>query len=171
MPRYRPETAEAKAKHLIKSYTECNLNQSRLAKREGVSQSAINQRLTHTPGAKKTLQDVINQNLQKAGTTAFKIYKVNDKQLKATRTISAVVSPDGKQKDANGQTCDFVEVPDWNAIDKAVTRSLNLMGHLKQANGNGKTESPGETHIVIIYPESKKEEPQGISGNQIRINA
>lgn len=147
MPKYKPETARAKAKYLAKACIKNRLNQSALARKEGVSHQAINQRFTHTPGAQKTLQDIIDRSLQRAGTTLTKVYKRNDQQLSATRVISAMVSPDGKDKDANGQSCDFIDVPDWNARDKAIDRSLNLYGHIKQANGNGK----GASIVQIFY--------------------
>jgi hypothetical protein len=145
MPKLRPETARARASKIIKDYSEAGFNQSRLAEKKGVSQANISQCLNRLP-VKKTLQDIINENLKKAGTTLRKVYRINDEQLSATRTISAVISPDGKQKDANGQSCDFVEVPDWIARDKALDRTFVLMGHIKHTNGNGK----GGVSAIII---------------------
>jgi len=174
MPKYKPETAALKAKNLIKPYLKAGLNQHRLAAMEGVSQSAINQRLKH-PAVQKELQKVIDRNLRKAGITYSKVYKRLDEQLDATRTISAVVSPDGKDMDANGQTCDFVEVPDWTARDKAIDKSLTLMGHIKHVNGkneNNGNDKAGETKIYIIHPaEAKKEEPIRTDGHIVHINA
>jgi predicted transcriptional regulator len=146
MPRYKPSTEKAKATRLIKLHSKTGFNQTRVAELEGVSPSAINHRLNREP-VQKTLQDIILKNLKQAGTSMQKVYKKNNEQLNATRTISAVISPEGKQKDANGQTCDFVEVQDWNAVDKAINRTLILVGHLKQSNGNGK----GVSVINIIY--------------------
>lgn len=145
MPKYRPETAKRKAETLTKLHIQNGLNQSRVAKIEGVTPSAINHRLQQ-PLVKKTLQDTINKNLQKAGITQCKVYRKLNEELDATRVISAMVSPDGKDKDANGQTCDFIDVPDWHARDKAIDKSLTLMGHIKTVNGNGK----GHVLIQII---------------------
>jgi len=146
MPRYRPETAKAKAKELARIVIKNRLSQTKTARELGCTPQNIQQKVNREP-VQKTLQDIISRNLKQAGTSMRKVYRVNDKQLSATRTISAVISPEGKQKDANGQTCDFVEVPDWNAIDKAVNRTLILVGHLKQSNNNGK----GVSVINIVY--------------------
>ena len=135
MPRYKPATAERKAKSLVKTCIENGLNENRIAKKLGISQQAVNQRLNRAP-VQKTLQEVIDKNLRQAGISQRKVYKRLDEELDATRTISAVISPDGKQKDANGQTCDFVEVIDYGARDKAIDKTLTLMGHLKH-NGKG----------------------------------
>ena len=174
MPKYKPETAELKAKTLVKTCIKNGLNQNRIAKELGVSQQAIQQRLKH-PAVQKELQKVIDRNLRKAGITYSKVYKRLDEQLDATRTISAVVSPDGKDMDANGQTCDFVEVPDWTARDKAIDKSLTLMGHIKHVNGkneNNGNDKVEETKIYIIHPaEAKKEEPIRTDGHIVRIEA
>lgn len=134
MPRYRPETEKAKAENLTKLQLENGMNQARVAKIEGVTRSAINHRLSRSP-VQRTLQDTINSNLKRAGIIARKVYKRLDAQLDATRVISAMVSPNGKDKDANGQTCDFIDVPDHNARHKAIETCLTLMGHLKPING------------------------------------
>jgi len=146
MPKYRPETAKLKAKHLAKTCLRNNLNQNRMAKELGISHQAVNQRLQKAP-VQKTLQNIIDRNLKRAGITQGKVYKRLDQQLDATRVISAMVNPDGKDKDANGQTCDFIDVPDWNARDRAINKSLTLMGHIKQTNGNGK----GTSILQVFY--------------------
>ena len=146
MPKIRKETAENKAKVFTTLYLQNKRSQKRVAEIEGVTRQAINGRLKQ-PLIQKTLQDTIDRNLKRAGITQSKVYKRLDEQLDATRTISAVVSPNGKDKDANGQTCDFIDVPDWHARDKAIDKSLTLFGHIKQTNGNGK----GNLIIQIIH--------------------
>ena len=59
MPKYKPTTAKLKAKKLIKSYQRENLNQHQLARVEGVSQSAISQRLSKDP-VQKTIIEMLN---------------------------------------------------------------------------------------------------------------
>ena len=145
MPKLTPETEEIKSKRLTNLYIKTG-SQKRVAELEGVTKQAINQRF-HKPAVKKALQEIINQNLERAGITQTKVYRKLDEQLDATRVISAVVSPDGKDMDANGQTCDFVDVPDNTARDKAIDKCLTLMGHIKQVNGNGK----GVSIVNIMY--------------------
>ena len=146
MPRYRPETARAKAKQLTKIYLQNHQDGARTAKVMGTTRQNVCQRLQKAP-VQKTLQDIIDRNLKRAGITQIKVYKRLDQELDATRVISAVISPDGRDRDANGQTCDFIDVPDWNARDKAIDKSLTLMGHIKQTNGNGK----GTSILQIFY--------------------
>lgn len=147
MPKYRKEIAEAKAKNLSKAYINADLNQTTLAQREGVTSQAINQRINRAP-VQKTLQDIIDKNLKKAGITAKKVYNRINEELDATRVISATVTPDGKQRDATGQTCDFIEVPNHYIRDKGIEKCLTLMGHIKQ---NGKNGHGGVSIMNIIY--------------------
>lgn len=58
--------------------------------------------------------------------------------LEANRAISAIVTG-GKEKEANGTTTDFIEVPDHATRHKYVTTTLELYGELadkKNAGGN-----------------------------------
>lgn len=58
--------------------------------------------------------------------------------LHANRAISAIVTG-GKEKEANGTTTDFIEVPDHATRHKYVTTTLELYGELadkKNAGGN-----------------------------------
>jgi len=74
MPRLTPEIAKLKASNLIKSYTAAGFNQTRLAEKEGVSQSAINQRLKHLP-----VQTPLQEALRKIGiTTQYKAKKFKE---------------------------------------------------------------------------------------------
>ena len=60
MPRLKPETAKFKAGKLIKAYQDAGFNQRELARREGVSQSAIAQRL-NKPFVKKTMAELMDE--------------------------------------------------------------------------------------------------------------
>jgi len=64
--------------------------------------------------------------LEKAGLTDTYLAKIIQDGVEATRVISAMVSPTGKQKDANGQTCDYIDVPDWSVRHKFIETALKL---------------------------------------------
>lgn len=74
MPKYTKEVAELKARNLTKSYISSGLNQSEVARREGVTSSAINQRLKHLP-----VQTPLQEALNKIGiTTRYKAKKFKE---------------------------------------------------------------------------------------------
>ncbi len=74
MPTLTPKIAKLKASNLIKSYSAAGFNQSRLARMEGVSQSAINQRFKHLP-----VQTPLQEALRKIGiTTQYKARKFKE---------------------------------------------------------------------------------------------
>lgn len=74
MPRYLPETAELKAKNLTKSYYENGCNKAAVARKEGVSASAISQRFKHLP-----VQTPLQEALRKIGiTTQYKAKKFKE---------------------------------------------------------------------------------------------
>lgn len=126
MPKYLPKTAKLKRKKLIKTYIEAGLNQSELARRRGVSQSAINQQVTK-PEVQDTLREYLNSDGLKR-----ELIKVAKEGLKANKVISAMSG-----KDANGKTCDFIDVPDHTSRHKFWHDLLTTAGVLK----------PGETSI------------------------
>jgi transcriptional regulator with XRE-family HTH domain len=83
MPRLKTETAELRAANLTKSYIKNGMNQSAVARKEGVTASAINQRFKHLPTA-TPLQEA----LRKIGiTTQYKARKFKE-LLEATRLQS-----------------------------------------------------------------------------------
>lgn len=114
MPKYRKETEEAKAKSLIKPYIKCGLNQSKLARQEGVTQSAINQRINRKP-VQDCLQQYLNSDKLKK-----ELQKVASEGLKASRVIPAA---DSESMDSN--------VPDHGARYKFWHDLMIVGGHLK----------------------------------------
>ena len=125
MPKLLPATEKLRTKNLVKSCIKNGLNQSELARQIGVSQQAINQRVNRAP-VQKTLQAEINKCLSRAGISRSKVYRKLDEQLEA------------KDKGI---------FPDHIARDKAIGKCLNLMGHIKQVNDNGK----GATVLILHY--------------------
>ena len=59
-----------------------------------------------------------------AGYTILDITKDIIEGTKAMRTISAVDTG----KEANGASCDFIDVPDWNARHKFIDSAIKLQG-------------------------------------------
>lgn len=72
-----------------------------------------------------TMRDLMD----KMGLTDEKILGKIDEGLEATRTISAISS-----KQANGQTQDFIDVPDYHVRHKYTETALKLKGHLREAD-------------------------------------
>ena len=137
MPRYTQETAKAKAKILTKLYAENNLNQSRVAEKEGVTRAAINQRFKQ-PIVKKTFAEMMD----KAGMSDAYLRKKIKEGLEATRVVGYLNNKvDGVQKVSD----EFVEVPDMHCRHKYLTTALEVKGIIKY-NGNGK----GGNQVVII---------------------
>lgn len=83
MPRLKPETAELRAANLVKACIDNGLNQSALARKEGVTQQAINSRFKHLP-----VQTPLQEALRKIGiTTEYKARKFKE-LLESTRLQS-----------------------------------------------------------------------------------
>ncbi len=84
MPKYLPLTAKLKAQNLTKSLLQNNWNQAALARKEGVSRAAINQRISHLP-TEQTLKEA----LRKAGiNSVYKAKKFRElMEAKEHRTI------------------------------------------------------------------------------------
>ena len=174
MPKYLPATEKTRAKNLIKPYLRNGLNQHKLAKELGISPSAVNQRVNR-PIVQKTLQKTIDKCLTRAGISKSKVYKRLDEQLDATKVISAVVVnkkdratslADGELFDANEKTNDFIDVPDHQARDKAIDKSLVLMGHLKKFNDKPQGDTSSGVYIYIV----KDGDTEKCEGNRIQIH-
>jgi hypothetical protein len=84
MPKLKKETAELRAAYLVKSCLANGLNQSALARREGVTQQAINSRFKHLP-----VQTPLQAALRKIGiTTAYKAKKF--KELMEAKKLQSI---------------------------------------------------------------------------------
>lgn len=66
--------------------------------------------------------------------------------LQANRVISAVVSDNGRHQDANGQTCDFIEVPDHAIRIKSADRLMDYRHPELNQDANN-----GPRQVVIVY--------------------
>lgn len=127
MPRYRPETAELKAKRLTKLYTENNFNQVEVAKKERVTKQAINQRLQKAP-VKKTLLET----LEHIGLTT----EEDAKDLRRLRKAQRPIACDVFIRDKNGKLVVTKNENDWIDVDdnpsqlKALEMTLKLKGNL-----------------------------------------
>jgi len=121
MPKYKPETEKIKAKNLIKPYISNRLNQSALARQEGVTPSAINQRVNRKP-----VQD------------ALQAY-INSPKLKNKLIRISNAALDAKHYTKKGSK------PDYDVRHKYWHDLLTAAGVLK-INGNGK----GAPTAIII---------------------
>jgi len=126
MPKYTKETESLKAKSLAKTCIENNLNQSAIARREGVSHQAVNQRVNRKP-----VQDCLRKYLE-SNKLKKKLEKVAEEGLGANRVISANIT----YGEADEKTNDFIDVPDHNARHKFWRDLMIVTGELK-SNGNG----------------------------------
>lgn len=150
MPKLTPEHRKRRAKKLTKDLSECGFNFTTLAKKYGVSRSAISQRFRN-----KKNQDVIRKLLDD---DQFKraLISVGLEGLSATKVVSAVVN--GKDaKDANAATMDFIEVPDLNVRHRYWRDFLKAMGFLGADGiniqiGDKNTINEGNK-ILIIRPD------------------
>ena len=74
MPKLKIETAKLRAANLSKSFISSGCNQSEVARREGVTSQAINQRFKHLP-----VQTPLQEALRKIGiTTVYKARKFKE---------------------------------------------------------------------------------------------
>jgi len=141
MPRYRPETAKAKAKKLAKAYSKAGFNQTRLAEKEGVTSQAINQRLKKAP-VQRTLEEYLDkafpksyiQNKFKEGLEGNKVVGYLNNKVEGTQKVSD----------------EFIEVPDLHCRHKYLVTLLEVQKIIKH-NGNGHT-GTGNVIIQIIRP-------------------
>lgn len=149
MPKLTPAVDNLRATNIAKRLHEKNGNAAAVAKELGCSRQNVNQ-TKKRPAVRKALQQIINKNLKKAGISTEKVYSTLADELEANKVISCnVIASDGEgMKDANSMTKDFVDVPDWQARDKALDKCLKLMGHIKQP---GVDEGPSLTNINVFY--------------------
>lgn len=66
---------------------------------------------------------------------------------KAMRTISAV----NTDKEANGATCDFIEVADWNARHKFIDSAIKLQGFYPNEKLEIAGKGGGPLNITVKY--------------------
>ena len=132
MPKLSLATQKIRAKTLTKDLQAVNGVQSHLAKKRGVTRSAISQQLKR-PYVQKQIALLLDKN----GVTDKFIVQNIKEGMKADKVISAYVhvsksSPDVDNLEANEKTTDFVDVPDWANRHKFTETALKLKGHLSQ---------------------------------------
>ena len=128
MPRYRPETAKAKAKSLTKAYVKAGFNQSEVARRQGLHRSTINKKLKKAP-----VQQAIAETFERAGITDQKIAKRIAEGLNATET---------KFFQHEGIVQETREVIDYEKRHKYAVTALEVKKHIRAEEGSGE-------HITI----------------------
>lgn len=148
MPRYKKETAELKAKNLLKPYIKNNFNQTLTARQLGVTQEAISQRLKCKP-VQDMLQRYINSPKLKK-----KLIQVAQDGLEANKVISCnVIAKNGEgMSDANSMTKDFIDVPDHQARHKFWHDLCSAGGILRTDGDNGGVKI---INIVCAYRKEK----------------
>jgi len=130
MPKYRPETARRKARKLVKACLDADLNESEVARREGVSQQAINQRIQKNSQVKKTFTELMD----KEGLSDKYLRKKIKEGLDASKVVGYLNNKvEGTQKISD----EFVEVPDMHCRHKYLVTALEVKKIIK-VNGNEK---------------------------------
>jgi hypothetical protein len=123
MPKYTPETARMKAESLTKPLIRNGFNQTMVAKQEGVTPQAINQRLKHKP-VQDALQRYINSPQLKK-----RLIQVSELALKAT---------DSRYKKNKQGKMVLKIVPDHDARHKYWHDLITAGGILKNDGGGVK---------------------------------
>ena len=142
MPKYKLSTERNKTKNLVKSLSRVGFNESAVARAEGVTPQAINQRLNRKPVQDYLDKYFASKKLKK------KIHKRMEDGLQATKVISCnVIAPDGEgMKDADSMKKDFIDVPDHHCRHKYLTTYMQTTGRIKP-DGHGS----GNQYIQINY--------------------
>lgn len=149
MPNYTKEIKEARAKLLVKSCISKGLNQSAVARAEGVSQQAINQRI-HKPMVRSALQEAF----RKVGiSTRYKAKKFKELlEAKKIQDCDVFIKDENGKLKVNRNSNDFIEVEDNNARVATLRLLCQVEGDIKE-NGNGK----GGVKIINIIHAYRKE--------------
>lgn|SRR3990167_2877555 len=141
MPKLNPENQELRAKALTALYLKKNGKQTEIAKAEGVTKQAINDRLR-----RKYYRDYIKQYLS-SDKLKKKLTEVSEEALNATRPIGAtiLVNKDGQLIRAEDEGA--IEVPDHNARHKYWHDLMVGMGELESE----KDKAPTVPIINVIH--------------------
>lgn len=154
MPRLRPETERARAIKLTKDYIKTNLNQTRLAEKEGVTSQNINQRLARVP-VQKTLDEHIQRVAKKIGinlTWLLRKYKIGAEEAEK---IIGYLHQYKKNKGGNIEkikpdevvSSEFITTKDWLCQRLYLRDIAEIMKWIKTNGKNGNSVSV----INIIY--------------------
>lgn len=140
MPRYRPETAKRKAQALSKLYAKKGMNQAAVARAEGVSRAAINQRMN-----KEIVKETMAEILDKAGVTDTYLGEKIKKGCEASETITY-----GK-----GKKKKVIQIEDLKTAHRYVTTALEVKKHIRA------DEEARPMKLIIEYGHRKPKESDG----------
>ena len=135
MPKYTPAREQIEAKKVAKSFLSKG-SSSAIARARGTTPQNESKKLRRKP-----VRDALQKYLDSPKLNK-ELIRVAKEGLEANRVISAV----NTNKEANGASCDFIDVPDHNARFKFWNGLMMSKGKIKQ-NGNGK----GVSFININY--------------------
>ena len=141
MPKYRPETAKAKAKGLTKAYVKAGFNQSEVARRQGLHRSTINKKLKKAP-----VQRAIAETFERAGVTDEKL---------AQRVAEGIDAKETKFFQHNGRVKETCQVIDYEKRHKYITTALEVKKHIRAEEGSGE-----HITIKVEYGHRKPKEPE-----------
>ena len=117
MPKLKPETSKLRSIKLVKAYQEAGFNQHELARREGVSQSAIAQRLK-----REYVQATIAELMDKAGLTD---------DVLAQKIIEGINAKETKIFQFKGSVVETRDVIDYGIRHKYISTALEVKKHIK----------------------------------------
>ena len=145
MPKYTKATERAKAKKLAKTCIENNFNQSAIARKEGISHQAVNQRVNRQP-----VQDCLAEFLE-SKELKKKLIDIGLEGLEAKKPIGATILMDD-----DGKT---VKAPDEGAIAVKDFAVRHKYWHdLMIASGGIKLDKSqqGITIVTVVYGHRSK---------------
>lgn len=134
MPKLKTETAKFRALNLTKSLLANHLNQSAVARQEGVTKSAINQRMQHLP-----VRTPLQAAFRRVGiSTRYKAKKFKELlEAKKLQDCDVFIKDENGKLKVNRNSNDFIEVEDNNTRITTLRLLCQVEGDLKE-NGNGK---------------------------------
>lgn len=134
MPRLRTYTKNARAAKVVKGLIKHNMNQSALARAEGVTPQTIQKKLKQ-PEVQKVLSRINEDAIRRAGGSVAKAYR---------RIVEAM---DAKLVHKGKADTHETDIPDAELRMKASLEVLELTGRKKTAANSDDISKPTEIHI------------------------
>ena len=149
MPKYKPKTAELKARKLAKTCLKNNLNNAKTARQLGVTKQAIQQQVNQ-PAVQDALQEYLD-----SVELDNEMVEVARAGLRAKKPIGATILIDKDGEVIKAEDVGAIEVPDHNAIHKFWHDLVQIKGKLKPINvGN-----TYDTKIIQLIVKNDKNKP------------
>ena len=126
MPKYTKKIQKEKDNKIIKDYIDSGFNQNEMAKRLGITQSAVSQRL-----ARLEKTGTFSQILEEYGITDIELAKTMKAGLEATKVVGYL---NNKTQGTEKVSDEFVEVPDHHCRHRYLETALEVKGHIRQNN-------------------------------------